>query len=149
MTIPDSVKSIDNGVFMNCHDLVSVTFGSGLTKIGREAFAGCSSLESIIFPDNLVEIGDTAFFNSGLSSINIPVSLTKIGHCAFLSCPIREIKCHVKDPEKISIGLDAFAFSYPEQFNICILRVPKGTEDRFRSHPFFGQFKNIVEEDDI
>ena len=59
ITIPDGVKTIDAGMFMNCIALEEVTLSNGLEKIGAYAFEGCSSLKSIFIPDTVktIEVG--------------------------------------------------------------------------------------------
>ena len=47
VTIPDSVTSIGNSVFLNCKSLESVTIPDSVTSIGENAFSGCTSLTGI------------------------------------------------------------------------------------------------------
>jgi hypothetical protein len=47
ITIPDSVKIIDNQAIMQCGSLEEVTIGSGVTSIGVAAFAGNDNLKSV------------------------------------------------------------------------------------------------------
>ena len=51
ITIPDSVTSIDDGVFCGCESLTSVTIPNSVTSIGNEAFYGCLNLKSMTFTD--------------------------------------------------------------------------------------------------
>lgn len=44
-----TATEISNGAFINCYSLISVTIGSGVTKIGRGAFDGCINLEKATF----------------------------------------------------------------------------------------------------
>ena len=55
--IPDSVISIGNVAFRDCHSLTSVTIPNSVTSIGNTAFRGCSGLISIIIPDSVTSIG--------------------------------------------------------------------------------------------
>jgi len=87
ITIPDSITSIESGIFFDCHNLTSITIPDSVTSIGEEAFCCCSSLTSITIPDSVTIIGDSAFgdcFN--LASITIPDSVTRIGVGAFCHC---------------------------------------------------------------
>jgi len=51
-TIPDSVTSIDGGVFRDCTSLTSVTIPSSVKSIGMEAFDSCTSLTRAYFLGN-------------------------------------------------------------------------------------------------
>ena len=61
VTIPDSVTSIGNSVFLNCKSLESVTIPDSVTSIGENAFSGCTSLTGIVIPSSMTSIGYAAF----------------------------------------------------------------------------------------
>jgi large repetitive protein len=88
VTIPNGVTSIDSRAFMNCTNLISVTFPtSGLTSIGQYAFSGCSSLTSITIPTGLTTIQNSTFVDCGsLTSVTLPTSVTTIEIAAFMGC---------------------------------------------------------------
>lgn len=74
--IPDTVKTLGNGVFLCCANLESITIPSKVTKLKDEVFRGCSKLETIIIPENVEEIGINTFasakdFPSGLKKAAI------------------------------------------------------------------------------
>ena len=83
---PYPVTSIGAGAFYECYGLTSVIIGNSVTEIGDEAFYGCSGLTSVTIPNSVTEIGDEAFRGcSGLTRIDA-----------------------YPNPEKVSIGEDAF-----------------------------------------
>ena len=114
VTIPASVKVLEEGCFAQCNYLRKVIFAqqSQLTTIAASAFNGCSALETITIPKNvteigqkafaycqkiksvkfvegikLVTIGDQAFYGcKALAEITIPASVTSIGQMAFEMC---------------------------------------------------------------
>ena len=104
IVIPDTVTEIEDGqylvhpvqftkweyhgAFAKCSNLKSVTFGSGLTKIGDNAFSECSNLEAIQLPDSVTSIGSRAFEKcSTLASLDITnTSVKTIGEYAFSGC---------------------------------------------------------------
>ena len=84
VTIPNSVTSIDNSAFSNCSNLKSVTIPASVTEIRSCAFLNCANLTSVTIPDSVTSIGSYAFANcANLTSITIPASVTEIGWFAF------------------------------------------------------------------
>ena len=87
VSIPSSVKKINNYLFYNCSELTSVSISSGVTIIGDSAFEGCSGLTSVSIPNSVTSIGVSAFEGcSGLISVSIPSSVTRIRDYTFLDC---------------------------------------------------------------
>ena len=107
ISIPASVKSIEDYAFGYCSNLASVKLPDGLTSIGVWAFRACYSLKSIVIPDSVTilkcgtfedcssltevvigsgvtEIPETMFCGwSSLETVHIPTTVTKIGAGAF------------------------------------------------------------------
>ncbi len=87
ITLPSTLRTMGNGVFMFCTSLTSITIPEGVTSIGNSTFSSCSSLASITIPNSVTSIGNSAFsMCSSLTSISIPDSVTSIGNSAFFSC---------------------------------------------------------------
>ena len=85
--IPNTIKSIPNYAFVNCHSLTSITIPDSVTSIGDGAFRNCILLTSIIIPDSVTSIGEYAFGGcDALASITIPDSVMSIGYGAFVGC---------------------------------------------------------------
>jgi len=63
IVIPDSVKSIDDGAFCRCENLISITIPDSVTSIGSYVFSQCSSLTSITIPNTITSIEDDPFSN--------------------------------------------------------------------------------------
>jgi hypothetical protein len=61
ITIPASVKRIENEAFNGCEILSSVKIEGSDVSIGDEAFCNCISLENITFPSTIKSIGSYAF----------------------------------------------------------------------------------------
>ncbi|MBE6679073.1 MAG: hypothetical protein E7598_00965 [Ruminococcaceae bacterium] len=75
--IPSSLTKIENGAFLNCKSLKSISVPSGVTRISQSAFSGCSSLVEVTLPDNVTVIEDYAFKNC--TSLRRFVSLATYG----------------------------------------------------------------------
>lgn len=58
---------------------------SGLTTIPRNAFSGLESLQSVALGDNLESIGESAFFKTGLITVEVPDGV-KMGFGVFFGC---------------------------------------------------------------
>ncbi len=47
VVMPNSVRTLENYVFANCHALVAVYIGSGVTSVGQAVFHNCYNLDTI------------------------------------------------------------------------------------------------------
>ena len=82
ITIPGSVKEIENYAFDRCWSLKTVNMAEGVEIIGVYAFSGCG-FEKVELPESVEEIRNGAFYGCGnLREINIPSSVD-IGDSAF------------------------------------------------------------------
>ena len=141
LTIPSGVTSIGIAAFQGCSGLTSLTIPSGVTSIGKYAFSGCSGLTSLTIPSGVTSIGNRAFYGcSGLTSLTIPSSVTSISDRAFYGCSgLTSIyACMEKIP---TLGSNVFTGCDAKN---CILYVPKGTYDAYKSSEF-GYFEKIVD----
>lgn len=100
VTIPSTVKTINEGAFYKCTGLTSpqpekpndeitdsITIPKSVTSIGDRAFSECSKLTSIIIPDGVLRISESSFFKcSRLKDITIPNSVLIIDTDAFKNC---------------------------------------------------------------
>lgn len=85
--ISETVTSIEDYAFANCHNLVDIVLPDGLKTIGKCTFVGCVSLRTVVVPDSVKRIGSQAFFIcKNLSTVTISCGVTSIGSCAFAGC---------------------------------------------------------------
>lgn len=75
LKIPGCMTMIPKELCMDCAELKSVDFGSGITSIGEKAFYNCGNLGTAVIPTGVSSIGDQAFYKSGLRSVTIPASV--------------------------------------------------------------------------
>lgn len=93
VTIPQNIKSIGKGAFLDC-GLKNITIPDSVTAIGETSssifdgtFAGCRRLTNITIGGSVAIIGDFAFGScSSLTRITIPNSVTAIGSSCFDGC---------------------------------------------------------------
>ncbi len=87
LTIPRSVKVIEDNAFSQCSQLTNVDLHDSLVRMGANAFRGCSSLTSVIIPNSLKELSTGTFFDcTSLTEVEIPEGITSIGGNVFGNC---------------------------------------------------------------
>ena len=69
ITLPDSIKVIDDRAFENCIALESINLPASLEEIRYFGFSGCSNLKEIIIPDSLTSVRFHGSEFSGCSSL--------------------------------------------------------------------------------
>lgn len=116
LVLPDNVKEIGEYAFscfytkgegesnkVNDVSLTSVTFGTGLEVIGKNAFYYRTKLSSITIPDKCTAIGASAFEGcSGLSTITFGKNIATIGNKVFDSSIINTINIYATTPPVIT-----------------------------------------------
>ena len=87
VSLPDSLKKIDDCAFWDCSNLKSIDIPKNVTEIGDSAFVCCSSIEEIEIPEKVETIGSGAFAGMGsLTSAMIPAAVKTIGYNLFSNC---------------------------------------------------------------
>lgn len=87
ITLPTSVKTIEEHAFDGCDKLNKLNFPEGITEIGAYACYECSSLAEIKLPESLKTIGEHAFdYCVSIKEITVPDSVVQIGDGAFMRC---------------------------------------------------------------
>lgn len=107
VSIPESIETITSCLFSECTKLNTVKLGSNVKTIEGDAFFYCKSLEKLILPESIEMIQSNAFDNCiNLTYINFPASLVSISNSAFNNCSKLKID---RLPEGIQkIGVRAF-----------------------------------------
>ena len=83
ITIPDTVKTIEEAAFYRYTTLKNITIGNGVETISGNAFQYCTSLKEITFGSDITTIGKYAFSNCTSLETTIPDTVTTIGEYAF------------------------------------------------------------------
>jgi len=76
--LPDTIKNIGTGTFINNILLNRVELGSSVESIGIDAFKNCRSLEEIYIPPTVSAIGENAF--DGCHDITIRCTYNSAAH---------------------------------------------------------------------
>lgn len=166
LDIPSSVTSIGEHAFSGCQSLVSLDIPSSVTTIGESAFYGCANLVKLLIPSSVTSIGKGAFdWCVKLQSINIPFGVASIGSRTFGVCDLRSIVipssvASIYDSAFSGCGNLASVYAcWEAPFAIsssvfggvdkrkCILYVPMGTSQEYKSTEGWNEFENIVEYD--
>ena len=96
VTIPEGVTEIRDCAFFWCENLVQVCIPSSVTRIGAGAFHWCRKLASITLPDGITAIEDLTFLEcKSLRRVVIPDSVTTISATAF--DPGKNLRIHIRD----------------------------------------------------
>jgi hypothetical protein len=161
--IPDNVSQINNYSFTGCTGLSSVRVNCkslsscfkglpsikelylhGVCSIGNSAFSNCNNLSIIELGDSLNTIGDNCFYScTSLQSIRIPSKVNKIGNYSFAGCNnLSSIYSYNTTPPEIYSG--TFDNSTEENAN---LYVPSGCKASYWIHPYWENYKHIMEFD--
>lgn len=87
VTIPSSIKQIEDYAFSSCHSLTKVNLSEGLEILNNSVFFNCSELREIKLPSTLKEIGPRAFRVRHLIMLFFPtaVNLQRLMNMLFIS----------------------------------------------------------------
>lgn len=107
VTLPESVKTVDRGAFLNCDFLRKVSLNTGLTTMNRHAFRGCTRLKELVLPDTLEILGNDVFRESGILSVDLTATaVTSIPDGAYRGC--EKLTSFVGLEKVTEIGNNAF-----------------------------------------
>ena len=87
VSIPNTVKTIQDRAFNYCTELTTITLSEGLESIGHYAFENCIKLDNVIIPNSVSTIGQYAFsFCSNLSNITLGTGISELSYGIFSYC---------------------------------------------------------------
>ena len=165
ITIPGTVKTIENGAFDMCLYLEEVYIEDGLTSLGREAFRlcpnlkhcrlpntitalpyglfwQCDNLQELIIPNSVIEVGDYAAYScTETTRLVIGSSVKSIGVYAFRTLSkLPAVTCLAPTPP------DVYETSFSALWkNTTILRVPESSVELYKTrYPWNQAFLDIV-----
>ena len=119
-SLPSTLISIQDGVFLNCKAIKSVDMSNckNMSFIGLSAFQRCENLTTVKLPNSITSINGSAFkYCRYLTTINFPTELTSIGVDAFRYAPrVNITENSLKNTKLVSIGAHAFADRTEEEW---------------------------------
>ena len=123
VTMPDTIKEIQDYCFSSNRELKSVKLSSNLQVIGTNCFFNCRSLESIELPASLKKVDVYAFSAAGLKSVTIPESttFTQLDQFVFYQC--QELTEVILPATMTNIAENTFAYC-PNEITI---KAPTGS----------------------
>ncbi len=83
--VPEGALTIGRSAFQEC-EVTSVTIPDTVKLIDEYAFADCKNLKAVILGDGITEIKMSAFTRSGITEITLPASVKKMGGDVFSWC---------------------------------------------------------------
>lgn len=87
LTIPETVRTIEESAFADCVSLSDIVIAEGLREIGNRAFTGCSSMTTFPLPKTVTDLGQAAFSKcTSLTEFDIPGSLIETRTYLFSGC---------------------------------------------------------------
>ena len=87
VSLPNSITSIDVGLFANCNNLFSIKLSDNIKTIPDAMFYNCQRLSHITIPYGVTSIVGEAFFGcTYLRNVTMPETLTDIAPHAFFNC---------------------------------------------------------------
>lgn len=129
-------------VFDGCKSLAAIGIpGTWLREILPAAFKGCESLSIINISPGIEKIGDRAFEGCAPSLLILPYTIKSFGWFAFKDCKnLSLITSRIMHPFVFEVNV----FS---DYDNVVLRVPKGTWERYKSVRYWNKFSNFEEVD--
>lgn len=155
--IPSSVTSLDLSAISGCSNLNDIIVDNNnlifssqdgllFNKI-KNTLVYCpeGKADSISIPTTVITIQSSAFANCAkLTTIVIPSTVTSVGTYAFYGCyKLTKIICQRTSPP--NVGTNPYFSFLP--VSSCILRVPAGTKNAYKTAYGWKDFTNIEEFD--
>jgi hypothetical protein len=127
LSLPTTLKTLDEGAFWNCRELSGdLTIPGGVKTVGLGAFIDCNSLNgSLVLEEGVEEIGTLAFAGmnayQSFTSLSLPSTLKSIGSYAFQNCT--KISSELVLPEGLEVISDG-AFDHLSALSNTKLVIP-------------------------
>ena len=124
-----TVIGIGEGSFYWDSDLTGITFPETLQYIGESAFYK-TGITSVEIPESVTSIESSAFgYCTDLTTITLPASITSLPGYVFNMCPIEALYCYAVTPP--TLADNAFSDKNSSWMTDAVLYVPAGSVDAY------------------
>lgn len=119
VVIPENVKAIAFGVFMEHDEIESVAFPECITYIDEYAFYGCDNLTEVMLPESLQRIGRLAFGGcKKLEIVYLGQNVYEMGEFVFWGCD--NLYCiSVSEDNRTYSAIDGVLYSKDKKKLLC------------------------------
>ena len=126
MTIPGTVKVVEQGAFDFCGWVEDVYIEDGVEQLGRELFRLCVAMKSLRLPNTITEIPYGMLWQcDSLLELIIPNSVTKVNSYAAYDCPL--VKRIVIGSSVTELGGYSLSSSHDATTVTCLAPTPPST----------------------
>ena len=102
--LPETLKSIEDSTFMNCHDLETVICYAPLETTNKSIFQECKGLKTVVFVNGVLHMDNYLFnFCKNLETVWCKNQVDRIGIQTFGATPMERLCVNAKD-----IDINAF-----------------------------------------
>lgn len=137
--LPCNLDNIQKEAFADCKLLANLSIPASVTSIGAQAFVNSSNIKEINIPQDskLASIGEEAF-NTGsvINSLLIPATVTYISKNALKGLQAKELHVKLATPPSLQGNV----------YSDCVLYVPKGSIEKYKTANYWNNYKDIKEE---
>lgn len=143
VVLPSGLKAMGDYCFR--YSTVSqLTLPAGLENLGVGAFEGCKKLKTVTVPGSVKNVPESAFFGSGLETVELEDGITAIEKEAFLSCAITKITIpsSVTSIGEHALGYEANRMNYDQIAGFTIVGLEGSAAQEYADSNGF-QFEKI------
>ena len=148
------VEKVGKNAFEYCYKVTLLTLPTTVKEIDNFAFQGCSGIQEITIPEGCVSIGEQSFYSlSTLRKVELPTTLTSIGYRAFSHChSLESVISSIQTP--FTIKNHTFSYTkwngeeWDDHLSPATLYIPAGTKTEYLNKGW-NQFTDIVESETL
>lgn len=143
VVLPSGLKAMGDYCF-RYSTISQLTLPAGLENLGVGAFEGCKKLKTVTVPGSVKTVPESAFFGSGLETVELEDGITAIETEAFLSCAITKITIpsSVTSIGEHALGYEANRMNYDKIAGFTIIGLEGSAAQKYADSNGF-QFEKI------
>lgn len=135
-------SSFYNGIYIDINNKTKITYNSNLSASNYEYYS-YSGIVDLSCLGSANTIDHHAFYKCSVTNVRIPSNISTIGGLAFSNCKdlkrvLLESPSCTFEPYDVSSSYWQTSYRYPFEGTNCIVYVPEGTGDYYRSQEIGG-----------